>query len=65
MWCRLRATPRSARLQPAARREVRGARAQGLLADQAIVGILKAIRELMHPPVPKKRPIRFTANLDE
>jgi hypothetical protein len=33
--------------------------------DQAIVGILKAIRELMHPPVPKKRPIGFTANLDE
>lgn len=33
--------------------------------DQAIVGILKTIRELMHPPVPKKRPIGFTANLDE
>jgi hypothetical protein len=33
--------------------------------DQAIVGILKAIRELMHTPVPKKRPIGFTANLDE
>ena len=33
--------------------------------DQAIVGILSAIRELMHPPVPKKRPIGFTANLDE
>jgi hypothetical protein len=33
--------------------------------DQAIVGILKAIRELMHSPVPKKRPIGFTANLDE
>jgi hypothetical protein len=33
--------------------------------DQAIVGILKAIRELMHPPVPKRRPIGFTANLDE
>ena len=33
--------------------------------DQAIVGILKAIRELMHPPVPKQRPIGFTANLDE
>jgi phage regulator Rha-like protein len=33
--------------------------------DQAIVGILKAIRELMNPPVPKKRPIGFTANLDE
>jgi phage regulator Rha-like protein len=27
--------------------------------DQAIVGILKAIRELMNPPVPKKRPIGF------
>jgi hypothetical protein len=33
--------------------------------DQAIVGILKAIRELMHTPEPKKRPIGFTANLDE
>ena len=33
--------------------------------DQAIVGILKTIRELMNPPVPKKRPIGFTANLDE
>lgn len=33
--------------------------------DQIIVGILKAIRELMHPPVPKTRPIGFTANLDE
>lgn len=27
--------------------------------DQAIVGILKAIRELMNPPEPKKRPIGF------
>ncbi|WP_116810254.1 ORF6N domain-containing protein [Steroidobacter cummioxidans] len=33
--------------------------------DQAIVGILEAIRELMHTPEPKKRPIGFTANLDE
>jgi hypothetical protein len=33
--------------------------------DQVIVGILKAIRELMHPPLPKKRPIGFAANLDE
>ncbi|WP_230980084.1 ORF6N domain-containing protein [Steroidobacter gossypii] len=33
--------------------------------DQAIVGILRAIRELMHTPEPKKRPIGFTANLDE
>jgi len=31
--------------------------------DQAIVGILKAIRELMHPPMPKKRPIGFTARI--
>lgn len=28
--------------------------------DQTIVGILKAIRELMHTPAPKKRPIGFT-----
>ncbi|HMN46825.1 MAG TPA: ORF6N domain-containing protein [Povalibacter sp.] len=27
--------------------------------DQAITGILKAIRELMQPPVPKGRPIGF------
>jgi hypothetical protein len=33
--------------------------------DQAIAGILRAIRELMNPPAPKKRPIGFTANLDE
>ncbi|GFE81036.1 DNA-binding protein [Steroidobacter agaridevorans] len=33
--------------------------------DQAIVGILKAIRELMHTPEPKTRPIGMTANLDE
>lgn len=33
--------------------------------DQAIVGILKTIRELMNPPQPKRRPIGFTANLDD
>lgn len=33
--------------------------------DQAITGILKTIRELMHTPAPKQRPIGFTANLDE
>jgi hypothetical protein len=33
--------------------------------DQVITGILKTIRELMHTPEPKKRPIGFTANLDE
>jgi ORF6N domain-containing protein len=33
--------------------------------DEAIVGILKAIRELMRPPVVRRRPIGFTANLDE
>lgn len=27
--------------------------------DQAIAGILKAIRELMNPPEPRKRPIGF------
>lgn len=31
--------------------------------DQAIVGILSAIRQLMHPPVPKRRGIGFTADL--
>lgn len=33
--------------------------------DEAITAILSAIRELMHPPVPKRRPIGFTANIDE
>jgi len=33
--------------------------------DQAIVGILKAIRELMNPPAPKRRPIGFTVDLEE
>ena len=33
--------------------------------DQVITGILKTIRELMNPPVPKKRSIGFTANFDE
>jgi hypothetical protein len=29
------------------------------------ISILKAIRELMNPPVPKRRGIGFTANFDE
>jgi hypothetical protein len=33
--------------------------------DQAILTIVKAIRQLMNPPAPKRRPIGFTANLDE
>jgi hypothetical protein len=33
--------------------------------DEAIAAILSAIRELMNPPVPKRRPIGFTANLEE
>jgi ORF6N domain len=33
--------------------------------DEAITAILSAIRQLMHPPVPKRRPIGFTANIDE
>lgn len=33
--------------------------------DQAITGILKAIRELMHPPEPKRRGIGFTANFND
>jgi hypothetical protein len=33
--------------------------------DQAITGMLKTIRELMNPPVPKRRGIGFTANFDE
>lgn len=33
--------------------------------DQAITGILKAIRELMSPPPPKRRGIGFTADFDE
>lgn len=33
--------------------------------DQAIVGILKTIRELMNPPDTKRRGIGFTADLSE
>jgi hypothetical protein len=33
--------------------------------DEAIAAILVAIRELMHPPVPKRRPIGFTSDLRE
>ena len=33
--------------------------------DEAITAILSAIRELMNPPPPKRRPIGFTANLVE
>jgi hypothetical protein len=33
--------------------------------DQSIIGILKAIRELMNPPLPKRRGIGFTADFDE
>ncbi|MFZ1098417.1 MAG: ORF6N domain-containing protein [Steroidobacteraceae bacterium] len=32
--------------------------------DAAIAAILAAIRELMHPPAPKRRGIGFTADLD-
>jgi hypothetical protein len=31
--------------------------------DEAIAAILSAIRELMNPPMPKRRPIGFTADL--
>jgi hypothetical protein len=33
--------------------------------DEAIAAILSAIRELMHPPAPKRRGIAFTADIDE
>jgi hypothetical protein len=33
--------------------------------DEAIAAMLSAIRELMHPPPPKRRGIGFTANIDE
>ena len=33
--------------------------------DEAIATILAAIRQLMHPPTPKRRPIGFTADLRE
>jgi hypothetical protein len=32
--------------------------------DEAIAAILCAIRQLTHPPVPKRRPIGFTADLE-
>jgi hypothetical protein len=33
--------------------------------DEAITGILSAIRELMNPDVPKRRPVGFTADLED
>jgi hypothetical protein len=33
--------------------------------DDAIAAILSAIRELMNPPVPKRRPIGFTADISQ
>jgi ORF6N domain len=33
--------------------------------DEAIAAILSAIRELMNPPEPKRRPIGFTADISE
>src|SRR6185312_9110615 len=33
--------------------------------DQAIAAILSAIRQLINPPAPKRRPIGFTADLGE
>ncbi len=33
--------------------------------DEAITAILSAIRELMNPPVPKRRPIGFTVDIGE
>jgi hypothetical protein len=33
--------------------------------DNAIAAMLSAIRQLMNPPPPKRRPIGFTANLNE
>jgi len=33
--------------------------------DDAIAAMLSAIRQLMNPPSPKRRPIGFTANRDE
>jgi hypothetical protein len=32
--------------------------------DEAITAILSAIRDLMHPPAPKRRGIGFTANIE-
>jgi hypothetical protein len=34
------------------------------IQDETIAAILSAIRQLMHPPVPKRRPIGFTADLN-
>ncbi|HXS21435.1 MAG TPA: hypothetical protein VN735_09380 [Steroidobacteraceae bacterium] len=33
--------------------------------DEAIAAILSAIRQLMNPPVPRRRPIGFTAHLEQ
>jgi len=42
------------------------ARLQKKLAthDEAIAAILSAIRQLMNPPAPSRRPIGFTADLE-
>jgi hypothetical protein len=36
-----------------------------LTHDDAIAAMLSAIRQLMNPPLPKRRPIGFTADLTE
>ncbi len=46
-------------------RQLRKLEAKVLTHDEAILGILKAIRELMNPAVTKSRPIGFTADLSE
>ena len=33
--------------------------------DDAIAAILSAVRELMNPPAPSRRPIGFTADLED
>jgi hypothetical protein len=37
----------------------------GVYVVRAIGAILSAIRELMHPTPPKRRPIGFTADLEK
>ncbi|HEX4268927.1 MAG TPA: hypothetical protein VHY36_13650 [Steroidobacteraceae bacterium] len=35
------------------------------IQDEAIAAILSAMRQLMNPPPPRRRPIGFTADLEE
>jgi hypothetical protein len=62
---RFREAARSARLEQGSGSEAQRAEHKLENHDEAIAAILSAIRELLRPPVPKRRPIGFTADLEE